>query len=222
VEARNLAPLPADIDHTVAAAISGLTAWQGLFDHAHLKTGQTVLIHGAAGAVGSLAVQLARELGARVIGTGRAGDRDAALGLGADAFVDLQADRLEDAGGVDVAFDVIGGKVLERSAPLVRAGGTLVTIVGPPKVRPAGGPAIPAAAPAKSAPPDRLGAIRHSSSPSLPGVAGSGGGGLGPSGIRAVEQAADLAGSQRDELAALVQSVKKSSRYPSGSDVRRS
>ena len=119
VEARNLAPLPADIDHTVAAAlpISGLTAWQGLFDHAHLKTGQTVLIHGAAGGVGSIAVQLAHELGARVIGTGRAGDREAALGLGADAFVDLQADRLEDVGEVDVAFDVIGGEVLQRTGP---------------------------------------------------------------------------------------------------------
>jgi NADPH:quinone reductase-like Zn-dependent oxidoreductase len=144
VEARNLAPLPADIDHTVAAAlpISGLTAWQGLFDHAELKTGQTILIHGAAGGVGSLAVQLAHELGSYVIGTGRASDRDVALGLGADAFVDLQADRLEEIGEVDAVFDVIGGQVLERSAPLVRAGGTLVTIVGPPKVRPADGRAI--------------------------------------------------------------------------------
>ena len=80
MEARNLAPLPADIDHTVAAAlpISGLTAWQGLFDHGRLTTGQTVLIHGAAGGVGSIAVQLAREVGARVIGTGRAADRDTA------------------------------------------------------------------------------------------------------------------------------------------------
>ncbi|MGD0064247.1 MAG: NADP-dependent oxidoreductase [Streptosporangiaceae bacterium] len=144
VEARNLAPLPADIDHTVAAAlpISGLTAWQGLFDHAHLKTGQTVLVHGAAGGVGSIAVQLARALGARVIGTGRAGDRETALGLGADAFVDLQAGQLEDTGQVDVAFDVIGGEVLQRTAPLVRAGGTLITTVGPPKVRPAGGRAV--------------------------------------------------------------------------------
>ena len=144
VEARNLAPLPADIDHTVAAAvpISGLTAWQGLFDHAQLKTGQTVLVHGAAGGVGSVAVQLAHELGAHVIGTGRAADRDTALGLGADTFVDLQAGRLEEAGEVDVVFDVIGGEVLEHSAPLVRAGGTLVTIVGPPKVRPADGRAI--------------------------------------------------------------------------------
>jgi NADPH:quinone reductase-like Zn-dependent oxidoreductase len=144
VEARNLAPLPADIDHTVAAAvpISGLTAWQALFDHAHLRIGQTVLIHGAAGGVGSMAVQLAHELGAHVIGTGRAADRETALEVGADAFVDLQADRLEEVGQVDVVFDVIGGEVLERSAPLVRAGGTLVTIIGPPKVRPAGGRAI--------------------------------------------------------------------------------
>jgi NADPH:quinone reductase-like Zn-dependent oxidoreductase len=128
----------------VAAAvpISGLTALQGLFDHAQLKTGQTVLIHGAAGGVGSFAVQLARALGARVIGTGRAADRETALGLGADAFVDLQADRLEKVGQVDVVFDVIGGEVLERSAPLVRAGGTLITIVGPAKAQPADGRAI--------------------------------------------------------------------------------
>jgi NADPH:quinone reductase-like Zn-dependent oxidoreductase len=87
-------------------------------------------------------VQLAHELGALVIGTGRAGDRKASLGLGAGAFVDLQADRLEDVGEVDLAFDVIGGQVLERSATLVRTGGTLVTIGGPPNVRPADGRAI--------------------------------------------------------------------------------
>src|SRR3954469_10657293 len=102
VETRNLAPLPMDIDHTVAAAlpISGLSAWQGLFDHAHLTTGQTVLIHGAAGGVGSIAVQLAHEVGARGIGTGRSADRDIVLGLGAHAFLDLEADRLEDVGQV--------------------------------------------------------------------------------------------------------------------------
>jgi len=97
------------------------------------------LIHGAAGGVGSIVVQLARELGARVIGTGRARDREIVLGLGADAFVDLQADHLEEVGEVDVVFDMIGGEVLERSVPLVRAGGTLVTVVGPPKERPADG-----------------------------------------------------------------------------------
>ncbi|HEY5630275.1 MAG TPA: NADP-dependent oxidoreductase [Candidatus Limnocylindrales bacterium] len=144
VEARNLAPLPAGVDHVTAAAlpISGLTAWQGLFDHAHLTTGQTVLIHGAAGGVGSIAVQLAREAGAVVIGTGRATDRDRVLGLGASAFLDLQADRLEDAGEVDVVFDVIGGEILDRSAGLVRAGGTLVTTTRPPTARPKDGRAI--------------------------------------------------------------------------------
>lgn len=144
VEARNLAPLPADIDYTVAAAlpISGLTAWQGLFDHGRLTTGQTVLIHGSAGSVGSTAVQLARDVGARVIATGRPADRDTALGLGADVFVDLQADQLEETGEVDVVFDVIGGEILDRSAALVRAGGTLVTVAEPPRVQPEDGRAV--------------------------------------------------------------------------------
>ncbi|MEV7866787.1 NADP-dependent oxidoreductase [Streptomyces sp. NPDC088124] len=144
VEARNLAPLPADVDHAAAAAlpISGLTAWQGLFDHGRLTTGRTVLIHGAAGGVGSLAVQLARETGARVIGTGRAADRETALGLGVHAFLDLRADRLEDIGEVDVVFDVIGGEILERSTALVRAGGTLVTIAQPVTTHPADARAV--------------------------------------------------------------------------------
>jgi NADPH:quinone reductase-like Zn-dependent oxidoreductase len=144
VEARNLTPLPADIDHTVAAAlpISGLTAWQGLFDHGRLAPGQTVLIHGAAGAVGSVAVQLAREAGARVIGTGRTADRDRATALGAQDFLDLGTEKLEDAGEVDVVFDVIGGDILDRSMALVRAGGTLVTIAEPPKTQPRDGRAV--------------------------------------------------------------------------------
>ena len=134
IEARNLAPLPAGLDHAVAAGavISGLTAWQALFDHAHLLAGQTVLIHGAAGGVGSIAVQLAREVGSRVIGTGRAADRDRALGLGVEEFVDLGSDRLEDAGQADVVLDLIGGDILTRSIELVRAGGTLVTTIEPP------------------------------------------------------------------------------------------
>ncbi|MEV7094874.1 NADP-dependent oxidoreductase [Amycolatopsis sp. NPDC051045] len=144
VEARNLAPLPADIDHVTAAAlpISGLTAWQALFDHGRLAAGQTVLIHGAAGSVGSLAVQLARDAGAHVIGTGRAADRDTVLGLGAAEFLDPLAEHLADLGPVDVVLDVLGGEVLDRSAALVRDGGTLVTIAEPPRVRPAGGRAV--------------------------------------------------------------------------------
>ena len=144
VEARNLAPLPGDVDFTAAASlpISGLTAWQGLFDHGRLRAGHSVLVHGAAGAVGSMVTQLAREAGAYVIGTGRAADRQTALDFGAQEFADLGSDALEDVGGVDLVFDVIGGDIQKRSAGLVRAGGTLVTIVGPPEARPAGGLAV--------------------------------------------------------------------------------
>jgi len=133
VEARNLAPLPGDVDFTVGASlpISGLTAWQGLFDHGRLRAGQTVIAHGAAGAVGSMVSQLAHEFGAYVIGTGRAADRQKALDFGAQEFVDLENDRLEDVGAVDLVFDLIGGEIGKRSARLVRPGGTLVSIVGP-------------------------------------------------------------------------------------------
>jgi NADPH:quinone reductase-like Zn-dependent oxidoreductase len=144
VEARNLALLPGDVDFTVGASlpISGLTAWQGLFQHGRLQAGQSVLAHGAAGAVGTMVTQLAREAGAYVIGTGRAADRQKALDFGAMEFVDLENDALEEVGSVDLVFDVIGGAIQERSADLIRAGGTLVTIVGPPEARPNDGLAI--------------------------------------------------------------------------------
>ena len=139
VAARNLAPLPGDVDFTVGASlpISGLTAWQGLFEHGRLQAGQSVLVHGAAGAVGSIVTQLAREAGAYVIGTGRAADRQRVLDFGAKEFLDLDDDGLEDAGEVDLVFDVIGGEIGKRSADLVRTGGTLVSVVGPPEARPA-------------------------------------------------------------------------------------
>jgi NADPH:quinone reductase-like Zn-dependent oxidoreductase len=144
VEARNLAPLPGDVDFTVGASlpISGLTAWQGLFEHGHAQAGQSVLVHGAAGSVGSMVTQLAREFGTYVIGTGRAADRQKALDFGAMEFVDLENDALEDVGGVDLVFDVIGGDIQKRSAGVIRAGGTLVTIVGPTEARPADGLAV--------------------------------------------------------------------------------
>jgi NADPH:quinone reductase-like Zn-dependent oxidoreductase len=144
VEARNLAPLSEGVGAVMAAAlpISGLTAWQGLFTHGHLEAGQTVLIHGAAGGVGSIAVQLAHEAGARVIGTGRTDHRQTVLGLGADAFVDLGRERLESIGEVDMVFDVMGGEILDRSALLVRSGGALVSIAEPPRIQPDNGRAI--------------------------------------------------------------------------------
>ncbi|MFD4874246.1 NADP-dependent oxidoreductase [Streptomyces sp. NPDC058420] len=138
IEARNLAPLPGDVDFTAGASlpISGLTAWQGLFQHGRLQTGQTVLAHGAAGAVGTMVTQLARQAGAYVIGTGRAADRQKALDFGAHEFVDLENDALEDVGSVDLVVDVIGGDIQKRSAALIKAGGTLVSIVGPVEARP--------------------------------------------------------------------------------------
>jgi NADPH:quinone reductase-like Zn-dependent oxidoreductase len=144
VEARNLAPLPGDVDFTVGASlpISGLTAWQGLFEHGRLRAGQSVIAHGTAGAVGSMVAQLARLAGAYVIGTGRAADRQKAIDFGAQEFVDLDKDRLEDVGRVDLVFDLIGGAIGKRSAGLVRAGGTLVSVVGPVESRPADGLAV--------------------------------------------------------------------------------
>jgi NADPH:quinone reductase-like Zn-dependent oxidoreductase len=131
VEARNVAPKPRTVDHVHAAALprAGLTAWQALFDHGKLARGQTVIIHGAGGAVGSTAVQLARWADAEVIGTGRGHSRGLALELGAGRFVALDDDRLEDlAGQADLVVDTIGGPVLARSPALLRPGGTLVTI----------------------------------------------------------------------------------------------
>ena len=144
VEARNLAPLPGDVDFAEGAALvmPGLTAWQGLFEHGRLQAGQSVLVHGAAGVVGSMASQLARKAGAYVIGTGRTGARQAALEFGAQEFVDLDNDALEDVGKVDLVFDVIGGDIAMRSAGVIRAGGTLVTITGPTEARPSGGRTI--------------------------------------------------------------------------------
>src|ERR1051325_6508473 len=144
VEARNLAPLPGDVEFTVGASlpISGLTAWQGLFQHGRVRAGQSVLAHRAAAAVGSVGTQLALEFGAYVIGTGRAGDRRAALDFGANEFLDLDHEDLDDIGRVDLVFDVIGGDIQRRSASIIRPGGTLVSVVGPAEARPVDGLAI--------------------------------------------------------------------------------
>jgi len=142
VEACNMAPKPQTVDHVQAAAVprAGLTAWQALFDHGNLAKGQTVVIHGAGGAVGSTAVQLARWAGAEVIGTGRSHSRELVMELGADRFVALDADRLQDvAGQADLVFDTIGGEVLAGSPALLRPGGMLVSVraaAAPPATRP--------------------------------------------------------------------------------------
>jgi NADPH:quinone reductase-like Zn-dependent oxidoreductase len=134
IEARSLAPKPASVDFTEAAAIpqAALTSWQALFDHGHLESGQTVVIHGAAGGVGSMGVQLARWADARVIGTGREDARQRVLEVGADAFVDVEQHGWETATGqADLVYDTIGGDVLARSPAIVKPGGALVTIMMP-------------------------------------------------------------------------------------------
>ena len=135
IEVRSLAPKPTSVDFVQAAAIpqAALTSWQALFDHGQLESGQTVVVHGAAGGVGSMAVSLARSAGAHVIGTGRANARQRVLDLGAEEFVDVEQDGWETAiGQIDLVYDIIGGDVLARSPALVKPGGALVTIMAPP------------------------------------------------------------------------------------------
>jgi NADPH:quinone reductase-like Zn-dependent oxidoreductase len=132
VKAEDLAPKPRTLDHSAAAAVplSALTAWQALADHAGLKSGQRVLIHGAAGGVGTFAVQIAHLYGAHVIGTASTRNVDFVLGLGADGVVDYTQARFEGvARDVDVVLDTIGGDTLERSWRTLRKGGVLVSIV---------------------------------------------------------------------------------------------
>ena len=135
IEAHSLAPKPTAVDFIEAAAIpqAALTSWQALFDHGHLESGQTVVIHGAGGGVGSMAVQLACWADAHVIGTGRATDRQRVLDLGADDFLDVEQDGWEKAvGQVDLVYDAIGGDVLAQSSAIVKPGGAVVSVMAPP------------------------------------------------------------------------------------------
>jgi NADPH:quinone reductase-like Zn-dependent oxidoreductase len=130
-----LAPKPHTLDYVQAAAVplSALTAWQGLFAHASLVAGQTILIHGGAGGVGVFVVQLARHAGAQVIATASAHNRDFLHELGADEFIDYTTTRFEDVvHEVDLVFDTVGGDTLQRSWQVIKPGGTLVSIVSPP------------------------------------------------------------------------------------------
>jgi NADPH:quinone reductase-like Zn-dependent oxidoreductase len=126
-----IAPKPQSLDHEYAAAVpmAGLTAWQALFDHAHLSSKDTVLIHGAAGGVGSFAVQLARWTGAHVIGTASAHNSSFLKDLGVNVVIDYKKTSFEDrVYDVDVVFDTVGGKTLERSWQVLRKGGKLVSV----------------------------------------------------------------------------------------------
>ena len=127
----NIAPKPVTLEHTHTAAvpISALTAWQALIDRAHLSAGRRVLIHGAAGGVGSFAVQLARHQSAHVIATASAANTDFVKALGADEVIDYRITPFETVvGDVDVVLDTVGGNTRDRSWGVLKKGGCLVTI----------------------------------------------------------------------------------------------
>ena len=131
VEARTRKP--ARIDHVAASTLplAGLTAWQALFVHGHCKRGDTVLVLGAAGGVGALALQLARRAGARIIGQGRPSDRQFVLGLGATEFVDLVPEPLSNLDDVSLVLDTVGGETLARCLELIDTDGRTVVSVEP-------------------------------------------------------------------------------------------
>jgi NADPH:quinone reductase-like Zn-dependent oxidoreductase len=113
--------------------VPSMTAWQALFDEAKLSSGQKVLIHAAAGGVGSFAVQLAKWKGAYVIGTASGPNAELVRSLGADQFIDYRATRFEEVvRDADVVFDTVGGDTQERSWKVLKKGGVLVSIVQPP------------------------------------------------------------------------------------------
>lgn len=135
VKESNVAPKPKSIDYIGAAAVplAAITAWQALFDHGGLKTGERVLIHGAAGGVGHFAVQFAKDRGAHVIATGRAEDREALKKWGADEVIDYKTERFEDrVRDVDLVVDLVGGETQQRSWKVLKQGGRLVSTLAPP------------------------------------------------------------------------------------------
>lgn len=125
---------PQSIDDVECAALplAGLSAWQGLFDHGRLQPGQRVLIHGATGGVGHLAVQIARYHGAYVIGTATAADAERARTFGANEVLSASTDPASTLDPVDLVFDTVGGERLARSPAVVRPGGRLVSIAEEP------------------------------------------------------------------------------------------
>jgi NADPH:quinone reductase-like Zn-dependent oxidoreductase len=138
VRATDLAPKPKTLDHVQAASVplAALTAWQAFFDHASISKGQRVLIHGAAGGVGTFAVQIASWIGAEVIATASATNHDFVGELGAHEVIDYTKVRFEDQlSDLDMVLDTVGGDTLDRSFGVLRRGGTLVSIVENPSAR---------------------------------------------------------------------------------------
>ena len=126
-------PKQIDFDTAASVPVGALTAWQGIFDHGKLASGQRILITGASGAVGSMAVQLAKNKGAHVIGLASGKNEQFVRKLGADEFIDYKKAKFEDkVSGVDVVFDTVGGDTQERAFQTVKRGGFLVSTVNPP------------------------------------------------------------------------------------------
>jgi NADPH:quinone reductase-like Zn-dependent oxidoreductase len=132
--ARMIAQKPKTLNFIQAASapIGTVTAWQMLFDYAHAVAGQTVLIHGAAGNVGTYAVQLAKLSDLHVVATAASADLDYVRGLGAERVMDYETEQLEDSlNGVDIVLDTVGGETQERSLRVLKPGGILVSVVSP-------------------------------------------------------------------------------------------
>jgi len=126
-------PKQIDFDTAASVPVAALTAWQGIFDHGELASGQRILITGASGAVGSMAVQLAKNKGAYVIGTGSGRNKEFVRQLGADEFIDYKNAKFEDkVSGLDVVFDTVGGDTQERAFQTLKRAGVLVSTVSPP------------------------------------------------------------------------------------------
>ena len=133
VSPNELVAKPASLDYETAASVphSGLTAWQALVETAGVAPGKTVLVHAAAGGVGSLAVQIARAHGARVIGTASSENLEFLRGLGVDEAIDYNATRFEDVvSDVDIVLDTMGGDTQERSWQVIKPGGIMVSLLG--------------------------------------------------------------------------------------------
>src|SRR5437763_12179583 len=131
-------PKHIDFDTAASVPVAALTAWQGIFDHGELTRGQRILITGASGAVGSMAVQLAKNKGAYVIGTGSGRNQEFVRKLGADTFVDYKKTKFEDkVNALDLVFDTVGGDTQERAFQTLKRGGVLVSTVSPPSAEPA-------------------------------------------------------------------------------------
>src|SRR5437762_11447409 len=126
-------PKQIDFDTAASVPVAALTAWQGIFDHGKLTSGQRILITGASGAVGSMAVQLANVIGAHVIGTGSGRNEEFVRGLGADEFIDYKKGKFEEeVSDVDVVFDTVGSETQDGAFRTLKRGGVLVSTVNPP------------------------------------------------------------------------------------------